>query len=161
MISLLSKSHLQHHKSHLQHHYSKALILCCSTFIMVQLSHPCMTTGETTALTTQTFVGKVMSLPFNTLSRFVIAFLPRSKHLFISCLQSLSTVILESKKMKAVTIFTFPLSICPEVMGADTMILIFQMLSFKPAFSLFPFTLIKGFFSSSLLSAIEWYYRHI
>ena len=84
-------------KSLLQHHSSKALILRCSTFFTVQLSHPCMTTGKTIALTRQTFVGKVMSLLLNMLSRLVITFLPRSKCLFISWLQSPSAVILEPK----------------------------------------------------------------
>ena len=84
---------------------------------MVQLFHPYMTTGKTIALTIQAFVGKVMSLLFNTLSRFVIAFLPRIKHLLISWLQSLSVVILEPKKIKSVTVSTFSLSICHEVMG--------------------------------------------
>ena len=91
-------------KSFLQHHSSKASILQRSAFFMVQLSHPHMTTGKTIALTTQTFVGKVMTLPFNMLSRFVIAFLPRSKCLLISWLQSPSAVILEPKKIKSVTI---------------------------------------------------------
>ena len=84
-----------------------------------------MTTGKTIALTIQTFVGKVMSLLFNMLSRFVIAFLPRSKHLFTSWLQSPSTVILEPKKIKAVTASTFSPSICHEVMGLDAIILVF------------------------------------
>ena len=84
---------------------------------MVQLFHPYMTTGKTIALTIQAFVGKVMSLLFNILSRFVIAFLPRIKHLLISWLQSLSVVILEPKKIKSVTVSTFSLSICHEVMG--------------------------------------------
>ena len=91
-------------KSLLQHHSSKASILRCSAFFIVQLSHPYMTTGKTIALTTQTFVGKVISLLFNTWSRFVTAFLPRSKHLLISWLQSLSAVILEPKKIKSVTV---------------------------------------------------------
>ena len=85
-------------KSLLQHHSSKASILRCSAFFIVQLSHPCMTTGETIALTRQTFVGKVMSQLLNMLSRLVITFLPRSKRLFISWLQSPSAVILEPKK---------------------------------------------------------------
>ena len=84
-------------KSLLQHHSSKALILCHAPFFMVQLSHPYMTTGKTIVLTTWTFVGKVMSLLFNMLSGFVITFLPRSKHLLISWLQSPSAVILEPK----------------------------------------------------------------
>ena len=91
-------------KSLLQHHNSKASILRCSAFLMVQLSHPYMTTGKTIALTIWTFAGKCcLCFLINTLSRFVIAFLPRSKRLLISWLQSLSTVILEPKKIKAVT----------------------------------------------------------
>ena len=85
-------------KSLLQHHSSKASILQCSAFFMVQLSHPYMTTGKTIALTRQTLVGKVMSLLFNMVSRLVITFLPRRKHLLISWLQSPSAVILEPKK---------------------------------------------------------------
>ena len=110
---------------------------------------------KTIALTTWTFVSKVMSLLFNTLSRFVIAFLPRSKHLLISWLQSLSAVILEPKKIKSVTVSTFSPSICHEVMGPDVMILVFWMLSFMSAFSLSSFTLIKRLFSCSSLSAIR------
>ena len=120
---------------------------------MVQLSHPYMTTGKTIALTIQTFVGKVISLLFNTLSRFVIAFLPRSKCLLTSGLYSSSTVILEPKKIKSVTVSTFPPSFCHEVMGPDAMILVFWMLSFKPGFSLSSFTFIKRLFSFSFLSA--------
>ena len=97
--------------SFLQHHNSKASVLQCSVFVMVQLSHLYMTTGKTIGLTIQTSVGKVMSLLFNTLSRFVIAFLPRSKCLLILWLQSLSTVILELKKIKSVTVSTFSASI--------------------------------------------------
>ena len=93
-------------KSLPQHHSSKTLILWCSDFFPVQLSHPYMTTGKTTALTRQTFVSKVMSLLFNRLSRLVIAFLPRSKHLLISKLQSPSAVILEPKKIKSVIVST-------------------------------------------------------
>ena len=110
-------------RSLLQHHSPKVLILCCSAFLMVQLSYPYMTTGKTIALTTQTFVGKVMSLLFNMLSRFAIAFLPRSKRLLISCLQSPSAVILEPPKMKPVTISHVSPSIYHEVMGPDAMIL--------------------------------------
>ena len=91
---------------------------------MVQLSHPYMATEKIIALTIQTFVAKVMSLLFNTLSRFIIAFPPRSKHLLISWLQSLSTLILEAKKIKFVTVSVFPTSICHEVMGLDAMILV-------------------------------------
>ena len=92
---------------------------------MVQLTHPYVTTGKTIALTRETFVGKVMSLLFNTLFRFVIAFLPRSKHLLISWLQSQSAVILETKKIKSVTVSIVSPSICHDVMGPDTMILVF------------------------------------
>ena len=91
-------------KSLLQHHSSKASILWCSAFFIVQLSHPYMTTGKTIALTRQTFVGKVMSLLFNMLSRFVITFLPRSKRLFISWLQSPSAVILEPPNIKSLAV---------------------------------------------------------
>ena len=102
-----------------------------------------MTTGKNIALTIRTFVSKVMSLLSNTLSRFVIAFLPRSKGLLIPWLQSPSTVILEPKKIKSVTVSTFPLYICHEVIGLDAMILVVWMLSFKPTFLLFSFTLIR------------------
>ena len=100
----------------LQHHSSKGLILQCSAFFMVHLSHPYMTTGKTIALTRQTFVGQVISLLFNMQSRFVIAFLPRSNRLLISWLQSQSAVILEPKKIKSVTASNFSLSICHQVM---------------------------------------------
>uniref|UniRef100_A0AC11DMS2 Uncharacterized protein n=1 Tax=Ovis aries TaxID=9940 RepID=A0AC11DMS2_SHEEP len=112
-------------KSLLQHHNSKASILQRSAFFTVQLSHPCMTTGKTIALTRWTFVGKVMSLLFNMLSRLVITFLPRSKRLLISWLQSLSAVILEPRKIKSDTVSTVYPSICHEVMGPDAMILSF------------------------------------
>ena len=92
---------------------------------MVQLSFPYMTTGKTVALTRWTFFGEVMSLLFNTLSRFVITFLPRSKHLLILWLQSLSAVILEPKKIKSATVSSFSPSIYHEVMGLDAMILVF------------------------------------
>ena len=117
---------------------------------MVQISHPYMTTGKTIALTRWIFVGKVMSLLFNMLSRFVIAFLLRSIHLLISWLQSPSATILEPKKIKSVTVSIVSPSIHHEVIGLDTMILIFWMLSFKPAFPLSSFTFIKRLFSSSL-----------
>ena len=110
--------------------------------------------GKTITLTRWTFVGKVMSLLFNMLSRLVITFLPRSKCLWISWLQSPSAVILEPKKRKSVTTSTVSPSICHEVMGPDAIILVFWMLSFKPAFSLACFTFIKRLFSSSSLSAI-------
>ena len=112
-------------KSLFQHHSSKASILWCSAFFIAQLSHPYMTTGKTTALTRWTFVGKVMSLLFNMLSRLVIAFLPRTKCLLISWLQSPSAVILEPKKIKPVTVCIVSPSICHEVMGPDAMILVF------------------------------------
>ena len=92
---------------------------------MDQLSHPYMTTGKTIALTRQTFVGKVMSLLFNMLTRFVIAFLPRSKRLLISWLQSPSAMILEPKTIKSVTVSIVSPSICHEVMGPDAMVLVF------------------------------------
>ena len=98
-------------KSLLQHHSSKASIHWHSAFFIVQLSHPYMTTGKTIPLTRWTFVGKVMSLLFNMLSRLVIAFLPRSKHHLISWLQSLSAVILEPPKIKSVTVSTVSPSI--------------------------------------------------
>ena len=120
---------------------------------MVQLSHLYMTTGKAIALTRWTFAGKVMSLLFSTLSRVVIAFLPSSRHLFISWLQSPSTVILEHKKI--CHCFHISPSICHEVMGSDAMILVFWMLSFRPVFSLSTFTFIKRLFSSSSLSAIR------
>ena len=137
----------------LPHHNSKASILWHSAFFMVQLSHPYMTTGESMALTIQTFASKVMSLLFNTLCRFVIAFLPGASVL-ISWLQSPSAMILESKKIKSVTVYSSSPFICHEVMRVDAMILIFWMLSFKPTFSLWSFTFIKRLFSSSLLSVI-------
>ena len=130
-------------KSLIQHHSSKASILRLSAFFIVQLSHPYMTTGKTIALTIQTFL--IM------LSMFVTAFLPRSNHLLISWLQSLSAVILEPKKIKSVTVIT--VSHLLAVRWWD-LILVFWMLSLKPDFSLSSFTLINRFFSSSSLSAI-------
>ena len=111
-------------KSLLQHHSSKASILQCSAFFRVQLSHPYMTTGKTTALTRWTFVDKVISLLFNMLSRLVITSLPRSKCLLISWLQPPSAVTLEPPKIKSVTV---PPYICLEVMGPDAMILVFSI----------------------------------
>ena len=121
---------------------------------MVQLSYPYMTTGKTIALNRWTFFGKVMSLLFNMLSRLAIAFLPRSKRLLISWLQSPSAVISEPPKIKSVTVSIVSPSICHEVMGPDAMIFVFWMLSFKPTFSL-SFSFIKRLFTSSLLSAIR------
>ena len=112
-------------KSHLLLRSSKASIFRCSAFFMVQLSHLFTTIGKTIALTMRTFVGKVIFLLFNILSRFVIAFLPRSKRLLISWLLSPSAVILEPKKVKSVTLFIVSPSVCPhEVMGPDAMILV-------------------------------------
>ena len=122
-------------KSLLQHHSSKASILWCSGFFIVQLSHPYMTIRKSIALTRWTFVGKVISLLFNMLSR-VIAFLPRSKRLLISWLQSPSAVILEAPK---IAFHCFPIYL-PWSVGPDAMIFVFWMLSFKPAFSLSSFT---------------------
>src|SRR5574340_145683 len=110
-------------KSLLQYHGSKASILRCSAFLIVQLSHPYMTTGKTIALTRRTFVDKVMSLLFNMLSRLLITFLPRSKRLLISWLQSPSAVILEPPKIKSDTVSP---SISQEVMGPDAMIFVFR-----------------------------------
>ena len=111
----------------LQHHSSKASILWCSAFFIVQLSHllTYMTTGKTIALTRWTFVGKVMSLLFNMLSMLVITFFPRSKRLLISWLQLPSAVILEPQKIKSATVSTVSPFICHEVMGLDAMVLVF------------------------------------
>ena len=131
-----------------------------------------MTTGKTIVLTRWTFRwldGKVMSLLFNMLSRLVRTFLPMSKHLLISRLQSSSVVILEPPKIKSDTVSTVSPPICHEVIGPDAMILVFWMLSFKPTFSFSSFTFIKRLFSSSSLSAIRvvssayldyWYFSH-
>ena len=126
-----------------------------STFFLVQLSQPYVTTRKTIALIRQTFVGKVMPLLFNMLSRFVISFLPRSKGLLISWLQPPSAVILKPKKIRSVTVFTVYPPICLEVMVLNAMIFVFWMSSFKPAFSLSSRTVIKRLFSSFLLSAIR------
>ena len=158
LISLLSKGLSRVSKtlkSLLQHRSSKASILQRSAFCIVQLSYPYMTTGKSIALTIWTFVGKAMSLLFNTLSRLVIAFLPRNNRLLISWLQSPSTVILEPKKIESVTASIVSPSLCHEVMELDAMIFVFWMLSYKPAFSLSSFTFIKKLFNSSSLSAIR------
>jgi len=122
---------------------------------MVQLSHTYMTTGKTIALTRWTFVGKVMSLLFDMLSRVVIAFLPRSKRLWISWLQSPCAVILEPKKIKPVTVSPVSPSICHEVMGPDDMILVFWMARVKPTFSrsFFTFSCCLWSFSQAVHSA--------
>ena len=129
----------------LQHHSSKASILRHSAFFIVQLLHPYMTTGKNIALKRRTFVGKVMSLLFNVLFRLVITFLPRSKCLLISWLQSLSALILEPPKIKSATVSTVSPSIYHEVMGLDAMILVFWILNFKPTFSLCSFTFKRHF----------------
>ena len=132
----------------LQHPSSKASILRCSALFIFQLSHPYMTTGKTIALTRRTFVGKVMSLLFNTLSRLVITFLPRSKRLLTSWLQPPSAVILEPPENKVSHCFhCFPIYLpwSDPIPWRDAMILVFWMLSFKPTFSL-SFTFIKGLF---------------
>ena len=113
-------------KSLLQHHSSKASIIWLSAFFTVQLSNPCITNGKSIALTRWNFVGKVMSLLFNMLSRLVITFLPRSKRLLISWLQSPSAMILEPKKIKSVTVSIDSPSICHEVMKPDATILVFS-----------------------------------
>ena len=132
-------------KSLLQHHSAKASILW--------FSHPYMTTGKTIALTRWTFVGKVISLLFNMLSRIVKTFLPRRKCLLISCLQSPFAVILEPRKIKFVNFHCFP--ICLPWSDGTRCHLSFWMLSFKPAFSLYSFTFTNRLFSSSSLSAIR------
>ena len=110
------------HKSPHQHHSSEASILQCSAVFIIQISHPYMTTGKTIALTKWTFVGKAMSLLFNMLSRLVIAFLPKSRHLLISWLQTPCAVILEPRKI----VSNCSSSIFHEVMGPDAMILVFK-----------------------------------
>ena len=134
-------------KSLLQHQCSKASILQHSAFLMVQLSHPYMTTGKTIVLTIWTSVGKVVSLHFNTLSRFVITFLPRSSHLPISWLQVLSAVILEPKRRNCHCCYLFPFYL-PWSDGTGCLIFIFFRFSFKSTLSLSSFILI---FSSSSL----------
>ena len=125
---------------------TKASIPRCSAFLIVRFSHPYTTTGKTIALTRWTFVGKVMSLVFNMLSRFVIASLPRRKHLLIAWLQSPSAVILEPKKIKSVTVSIVYPSICLEVMGLDAMIFVFFNIEFQASF----FTLFFNFHQEAL-----------
>uniref|UniRef100_A0A8D2LX72 Uncharacterized protein n=1 Tax=Varanus komodoensis TaxID=61221 RepID=A0A8D2LX72_VARKO len=127
-------------RSLLQHHNSKASVLRHSAFLMVQLSQPYIATGKTIASTICTSVGRVMSLLFSMLPRLAIAFLPRSKRLLISWLQSLSAVIVEPRKIKSVTTSISSPSICQEVRGLDAMILVFLIMSFKPSFALSSFT---------------------
>ena len=139
-------------KSLLQHHSSKASVLRCSAFFIVQLSHPYLTTGKTIALTRRTFVGQVMCLLFNALSVFVIAFLPRSKCLWILWLQSPSVVILEPKKIKSVTVSIVSPSVFHEMMGPDAVILVFWMLNYLALFSII--LLISKYFLSLVLYLI-------
>ena len=146
-------------KSFLQHHSSKASILQHSAFFMVWLSHPYVTTGKTIALTRWTFVGKVMSLLFNMLSRFIIAFLPRSKHLLISWLQSPSAVILEPKKRKSVIASVVFPSIFHDLMGPVAIILVLWELNFKPALWLSSFTCIWGVIFSLSHDILLYYLR--
>ena len=146
-------------KNLLQHHSSKASILQCSAFFMVQFSHPYITTGKIIALTTRSFVGKVISLLFYMLSRFVTAFPSRNKNHLILWLQSPYTAILEPKKIKSATVSTVSPSMCHEVMGSDAMILVFFFFlnfDFQASFfSLSSFTLIKRLFSFSSFSSIS------
>ena len=120
---------------------------------MILFSQPYVITEKTIAFTIRTFAGRVMSLLCNTLSGFVMAFLPRSNCLLFSFLQSPSKVILEPKKRKSVIISTFPPSVCYAVMGLYAVILVLLIFSLQPVLSLLSFTLLKGLFSSSLLSA--------
>ena len=147
-------------KSLLQHHSSKASILLRSAFFMVQLSHPYTTTRKAIALTIWTFVDKVTSLLFNTLSRFVIAILPRCRRLLISWLQSPSSVILVPNKMKSDTVWTYSPSICHEVIGLYVMILDFWRLSLSQLFhSLSPSS--RGSLVPLYFQPIKWYHVHI
>ena len=142
-------------KDLLQHHSSNTSILWRSAVFTVQLSHPYMTTGKTIALTRQTFVGKVMSLLLNMLSRLVITFLPRSKASFNFMAAVTICSDLWAPKITSDTVSTVSPSIYHEVMGPDAMTFIFWMLSFKPTFSFSSFTFIRRLFSSSSLSAIR------
>ena len=151
LISLQSKGL----SSFLQHHSLKASLLQCSAFFMVQVSHLYMTTRKTIALIIGTYVSKAVSLLFNMLCMPVIAFLPGSKCLLISWLQSPSALILEPKKIKSVTASTFSPSIFYEVMGLEATVLDFWILSFKPTFLLSSFTFMNWLFNSSSLSAIR------
>ena len=147
-------------KSPLQHHNSKASFLWHTTFMDLYgpILHPYMTTGKTVTLTVQTFVGKVMSLLFNMLSRFVIAFLPKNKSLLISLL---SEMILAAKKINCHCFHFFPIYF-PWVMGLDViMILAFWMLSFKPVFQLSTFTTSRGSLVPLHFLPLKWYHPHI
>ena len=144
----------------LHHHSSKSLILQCSAFFMVQLSYPYMTTGKTIALTIQTFVGKDMSLLSNTLSRFVIAFLPRRRRLLISWLQSLSTVILKPKKIVCRCFYFFPIYFSWSD-GTKCHDLSILNVEFKLDFSLTSFTFITGSLVPFGFLPLKWYHLHI
>ena len=137
---------------------SKASILRCSAFFIVQLSHPYVTNGKTIALTRQTFVDKVMSPLLNMLSRLVIIFLPRSKRLLISWLQSPSVVILEHKERKFFTISAFSPSICREVMGLDAVILILVL---SLLFHSLPSSSSRGSLVPLHFLPLEWYHLYI
>ena len=136
-------------KSLIHYHSSKASILSCSAFRIVQLSHPYMTTEKTIALTRQTFVGKVMSLLFKMLYSLAIDFLPRSKSILITWLQAPYAGTLEPPIIRSPTVSNYSPSMNDELMGPDAMILVFWMLSFKSTFSLSSFSFIKKLFSSS------------
>ena len=140
-------------KSLLQYYSSNASVLQCSAFLIVQFSHPYLTTGKTIALIRWTFITKVMFLLYNILSRLVIVFLTRSKCLLISWLQSPSAVILEPPKIKSLTVSIVSPSICHEMIGLDAIIFVFWILSFKPTLSLYSFTYIEriGVVSSAYL----------
>ena len=157
LTGLLSLQSKELSKESSQYHNLKVSIIQHSAFFIVWLSHLYMTTGKTTALAIQTYVGKAMSLLFNTLSRFVIAFLPRSKCLWISWLQSPSAMILEPRKIKSITLCTFSPYICHEVMTPDAMLLVFWMLSFKPAFTVLPSS--RGLVPLRFLP-LGWYHLH-
>ena len=158
LISLLSRTVSKLFKSLLQHYNLKGSILRLSAKELWSNSHPYVTTEKVIALIVWSFVSKMMSLFFNVLSRLVIAFLPRSKHIFFSWLQQPSTVILEtSPKIKSVNVPTFSPSLYHEVMRPDVMILIFWMLNFKSAISLSSFILIEILFKQVLFHVIYLY----
>ena len=144
-------------RSLLQHHSLKASVLLCSSFFIVQLSQPYVTTGKTIAFTIWTLVGAVMSLLFNTLSRFVIIFQPRSNHLLISWLQSPSAVISEPKKRKSVTTSTFFSFICHEVIGLDAMNLVF-LIVLSWLFHSLPSPSSRGSLVPLRFLPLEWYH---
>ena len=149
-------------KNLLKHHISKALIFQHLAFFMVQLSHPYMTTGKTIPLAIMTYVSKVMSLLFNMLYRFFIPFLPRSKHLLISWMQSLSAEILQPKEIKSVTVSIFSPSICHVVMGLDAMVLVFfECWVLSQLFHSPLLTSLRGSLVPSCLLPLGWYHLHI